>query len=165
MLEAILKEFGPVYLRLSCLPLETLLESNYQFEWGKAVTIREGSEISIFSYGIALHHCLEAAKELEKRGISTKVINLSTIAPLNLEQIKPIINNSRLVVVVEQHHSLGSLGNKILLEMPEIDRKQLLMLNSRGLNSYGNYQSTLSHHQLDPKGIYEQIKDFWFTLD
>ncbi len=165
MVETMLSEFGPVYLRFTGIPVETVLENNYQFELGKTVTIREGAQICIFSYGIALHHCLEAAKELEKRGISTKVVNISSLEPLDLDQVKSNVNNSRLSVFVEEHHQIGSLGSKVILSSHDWDLRRILMINTKDLAAHGSYVKTLEYHQLDPKGIYETIKNFWFELD
>ena len=79
---------GPVYLRFGRLAVPVLFEEeNYQFEIGKGILLKEGKDITIVATGLCVSGALEAAKRLEKEGISVEVINIHTIKPIDKDII------------------------------------------------------------------------------
>jgi transketolase len=106
---------GPVYMRLlrGAVPL-VLEEYGYQFELGKAQTLREGREVLFISTGLMTMRALEAAQALEKDHVSTAVLHCPTIKPLDTETIlKACTQPGRLVVVAENHSEVGGLGEQM----------------------------------------------------
>lgn len=100
-------------------------EENYVLEIGKAKTVVEGTDISIVSIGIGVHHALKAAQELEKKNISIEVIDLCSLVPLDREHIIASVKNTgRLLVVDEDYHSFGVSG-EIIASVTEHDHKML----------------------------------------
>ena len=105
---------GPMYIRLTGETNNPLVyKEDYNFEIGKAITLREGSEITIVANGTMVYHSLEAAKLLESEGISSKVVNMHTIKPLDTSVIDKAIESSKLIVSVEEHSIIGGLGGAI----------------------------------------------------
>jgi pyruvate/2-oxoglutarate/acetoin dehydrogenase E1 component len=96
-------------------------EESYELEIGKAKTVVEGTDISIVSLGIGVHHALKAAKELEKQNISVEVIDLRSLVPLDREHIIASVKKTgRLIVVDEDYHSFGVSG-EIIASVTEHD--------------------------------------------
>jgi len=105
---------GPMYIRLTgAVNNPVVYKDDYDFKIGKAVTIKEGHDITIFANGTMVYESLEASKILESHGISASVINMHTIKPLDTEAIDKAIKTSSLIVSVEEHNVIGGLGGAI----------------------------------------------------
>ena len=112
---AIAEYKGPVYMRLlrGNVPL-VLDEYNYKFELGKAKVLREGREVLIISSGLMTMRALEAAAALQKDSIGATVLHVPTIKPLDEATIlSEVRKGDRLVVVAENHSTVGGLGEAI----------------------------------------------------
>ena len=84
--EAAYEHVGPVYLRFGRLAVPVINDNpDYKFELGKAVTLREGTDVTIIASGLTVSESLEAAEKLAADGISAEVINMHTIKPLDEE--------------------------------------------------------------------------------
>lgn len=104
---------GPVYLRFGRPKVPNFTPANQKFEIGKAVILKEGSDISIFSTGHLVWKSLEAAEILEKKGIYAEIINIHTIKPLDIECILASVRKTGAVVTAEEHMMNGGLGDSI----------------------------------------------------
>ncbi len=112
-IKAIAKYKGPCYVRLgrSDVPLVTSMET--PFEVGKASLLKEGSDITLAACGQMVAVCLEAAEELESKGISAEVLNVSTIKPLDKEAIAKSVEKTGCIVTAEEHSIEGGLGSAV----------------------------------------------------
>lgn len=89
-------------------------EDNYAVPIGKASVARKGTDVSIVSLGMGVHHALKAASDLEEQGISAEVIDLRSLVPLDRETIRAsVAKTGRLIVVDEDYHSFGVSGEII----------------------------------------------------
>jgi transketolase len=104
---------GPVYLRFGRPVWPIFTNPAEKFEIGKAQFFSEGSDVSIFACGHMVWKAIEAGKILEERGISTEVVNVHTIKPLDTESILRSIKKTRCAVTVEEHNIIGGLGDAI----------------------------------------------------
>lgn len=105
---------GPMYIRLTGeVNNPVVYTDDYDFEIGKAITLRNGSDISIIANGTMVYESLEAAKLLEIEGFSTAVVNMHTIKPLDTSAIDRAVSSSKLIVSVEEHSVIGGLGGAI----------------------------------------------------
>jgi transketolase len=105
---------GPMYIRLTGEANNPIVyKEDYNFEIGKAITLREGSEITIIANGTMVYESLEAAKILELEGFSATVVNMHTIKPLDTSVIDKAVASSKLIVSVEEHSVIGGLGGAI----------------------------------------------------
>jgi transketolase len=108
------KHKGPMYIRLTGGPNNPIVyQSDYEFEIGKAVRVREGSDVTIVACGTMVYHSVEAAKLLEARGISAAVVNMHTIKPLDTDALRSALGSSKLLVTVEEHSVIGGLGSAV----------------------------------------------------
>ena len=104
---------GPVYVRLGRLPVECIFDTDYKFEIGKAVELTEGNDVAIMATGCLVAEALEAAKELKKEGISARVINVSTIKPLDEATILKAAKETKFILTAEEHSVVGGLGGAV----------------------------------------------------
>ena len=159
---AALRDFeGPVYLRLTGKTnLPMVYREDYVFEIGKSVCLKDGRDIVIISTGCIVGNVLKAAEELERRGLSCKVINMHTIRPLDeAELLKD--KDYPLVVTVEEHMIIGGLGSAVVEFYS--DKKTTSVIYRIGIQSEypaaTEYENILRNIGLDAKGISNTIWD------
>lgn len=109
---AISKIEGPCYLRVGKFESLNITTNETPFEIGKAITLKEGSDLTIISCGSMVAECLIAAKQLEK-DYSIEVINMHTIKPLDYKSILESVKKTGAVLTVEEHQKAGGLGSAV----------------------------------------------------
>lgn len=121
---------GPAYLRLTGgVNNPIVYSSEYDFEIGKSINLKSGDEVVIFACGTMVHESLEAAKLLEERGVSTEVINMHTLRPLDIEAIRRSMKSRKLIVTIEEHSVIGGLGSAVAEQVAQFaDGPPLLIL-------------------------------------
>ncbi len=110
---AIAEHHGPVYLRFGRPKVPNFTPENQTFEIGKALTLQEGSDVTIIATGHLVWQSLLAAENLENQGISVEVINIHTIKPLDDAAILNSVKKTGCVVTAEEHNYLGGLGESV----------------------------------------------------
>jgi len=113
VLPVILDSYGPVYLRTGRSPLPTFLNEDIKFEWGKGTIIAEGNDVTIIAVGVMVYRALEAAKQLKKEGISCRVVNMSSLKPIDKELIIDSAKKTGFIVTAEDHNIIGGLGGAV----------------------------------------------------
>jgi transketolase len=114
MVEYMLEHPGPTYMRAARGKVPVILDPDtYHFEPGKAAQVRDGSDVTIITCGVMLARTLQAAKELAADGISTRVINMSSLKPLDEEAILTAAQETGCIVTAEDHNILGGLGSAV----------------------------------------------------
>lgn len=111
MTEALVKHEGGAYIRIGRNPVEDVYESDdYEFVIGKAVTMREGSDITIIAAGETVRVALDAEAALQEAGVSCRVINMHTIKPLDEAAIVKAARETGRIITIEEHSIHGGLG-------------------------------------------------------
>lgn len=111
MTEALVAYEGGVYVRIGRNPVEDVYESDdYDFQIGKAVTMREGTDVTIIAAGETVRVALDAHEALKETGVSCRIINMHTIKPLDEEAIMRAAKETGHLITVEEHSVLGGLG-------------------------------------------------------
>jgi transketolase len=112
MTEALVKHNGGVYVRIGRNPVEDVYEENgsYEFVLGKAVTLRQGSEVTIIACGETVRVALDAELLLREAGVSCRVLNMHTIKPLDEEAVLLAARETGRIITVEEHSVYGGLG-------------------------------------------------------
>ncbi len=158
-LEAAIKLKKPSYIRLTGTSNNSIIyDKDYDFNIGKSIILKEGKEIVIFSTGAILKECMDAAYVLEQKKISTRVVNMHTIKPIDKEEILKACK-SKLIVSVEEHNIIGGLGSAIAEYKSTIKNSppQLFL----GINDYyskgGTYNYLKNKHRLTSEKIVEDI--------
>ena len=104
---------GPVYMRFGRLAVPRIFDENYKFEWGKAVVLNEGTDVTICATGLMVNEAIEAQKILAEEGISAEIINVHTIKPLDSETILRSAAKTGVIVTAEEHSIIGGLGSAV----------------------------------------------------
>jgi len=104
---------GPVYMRFGRLAVPRIFDEDYKFEIGKAVTLKEGSDVTIIATGLMVNEAIEAAKVLEAEGVSVELINMHTIKPLDKEAVIKAAKKTGCIVTAEEHNVIGGLGDAV----------------------------------------------------
>jgi len=151
---------GPVYMRLGRYPVPRLFDEGYQFQIGKAATMREGGDVAIFGTGHMVWKALDAAELLARDGIEAQVINVSTIKPLDEEAVQAALGDVPLLVSVEEHSIIGGLGSAIAEYTSGIDgAPPLLRLGVRDVfGESGLADELLEKHRLVGPRIAEDVR-------
>lgn len=111
---------GPVYIRMGRLGVPVLFDEDYDFQIGIANTIRDGKDVTIAATGLMTYEAIKAAEELEKEGISVRVINVGTIKPLDGETILKAAQETKFIVTAEEHSVIGGLGSAVSEFLSEV---------------------------------------------
>ncbi len=104
---------GPVYVRVARPVCEDITTDDTPFVPGKANVIKEGNEVCIISCGLMIPEALKAAKLLEEDGISTAVVNMHTIKPIDKDVILQMNKTCKAIVTAEEHSVIGGLGSAV----------------------------------------------------
>ncbi|MDD3692486.1 MAG: transketolase family protein [Oscillospiraceae bacterium] len=112
-MHAVMELNGPAYLRLGRLAVPVLFDNAYEFKIGKGVQLLEGDDVSIIATGILVSAALEAAEILKDDGIKARVINISTIKPLDKEIVLKAAAETGAIVTAEEHNIIGGLGSAV----------------------------------------------------
>ena len=160
--KAAIEHQGPVYLRFGRLATPVINDrSDYKFELGKGVVLREGKDVTIIATGLCVAESLAAADMLEKDGISAKVINIHTIKPLDEELVIAAAKETGKVVTVEEHSVIGGLGSAVCDCLSEKCPTKVLKVGVNDTFGESGPAVQLIHkYGLDAEGIYTKVKTF-----
>jgi transketolase len=104
---------GPAYLRIGRAGEPIVYPEDYDFKVGKAMVLKDGKDITLISYGLILPKVLKAREELEKQGITARVINMHTLKPIDKECVLNAARQTRAILTVEDHNIIGGLGSAV----------------------------------------------------
>ena len=110
---------GPVYIRLGRSGVPVLHDENFKFETGRAVTLREGKDVTVIACGIMVTAALEAAEKLADEGIAVRVLDVHTIKPLDVRAVVEAAKITGAVVTAEEHSIIGGLGGAVAETLAE----------------------------------------------
>lgn len=112
-LRAAAEHDGPVFVRVSRLPVPDVNAPGYRFQLGRAVRLKEGADITLVANGTMTARALEAAALLEADGIDARVVSMPTVKPLDTDEIAAAAAETRGIVTVEEHTIRGGLGSAV----------------------------------------------------
>ena len=156
----IFKYRGPVYMRLSRMRFPVIFDENYNFTIGKGTVVTEGSDVTIFANGLMVSQSLLAIEELAKEGISTQLVNISTIKPIDKELIIQAARTTGAVVTAEEHSIIGGLGSavaEVLSENCPTPLRRIGTMDRPGTS--GSPAELLERYRLNPRHIISAVKE------
>ncbi len=159
--EAALNHHQSVYLRLTGgSPNPPVYTEDYDFEIGKAVHLREGTDVGIIATGTMVHPALKAAEILAEDGIEATVINMHTIKPIDEQAIKDLCTSTKMLATVEEHTLMGGLGSAVAEVKAPLQHAppQIMMGITDSYAKAGDYTDILAHYGLTAEGIAGKIK-------
>ena len=128
---AVADYYGPVYLRFGRPKWPIFTPADQSFEIGKAIHMNDGSDVTLIATGHLVWQSLEAARELEKEGISVDLLNIHTIKPLDEAAVMDSVAKTGCVVTAEEHQRHGGLGDSVaqLLSMNNPTPQEYVAVN------------------------------------
>ncbi len=148
---------GPVYIRINRGFDQVLYDKpDYGFRLGKAVTLHEGTDLTLIACGACAWRALEAARALEKTdGLKVRVLNMHTIKPIDEAAIEAAIKETRRVITVEDHNVIGGLGSAVAEVAAGLGKsftfKRLGIPDCFSI--IGLHEDLLAHYGIDENGI------------
>jgi len=117
---------GPVFVRLARDTCPNVFDEQYRFVPGRTISLREGGDVLLVSTGPQSARCLQAAELLQGQGISTGVLHVPSIKPVNKEEIVHEAEKARIVVTVEEHSIYGGLGGMVAEILSEASPRRVI---------------------------------------
>jgi len=155
-----LMHVGPVYVRMDSGKFPTLHDKKYRFQLGAVDVLKEGSDVTLAAVGSVVYEALFAAQDLENRGTSAEVLNVSSIRPLDKQGIVNSINKTNAVVTIEEHSLHGGLGTLIAEIIAEegLSANLLRLGITKGQFSKAGPRAEIrAYYRIDQKGIVNSV--------
>ncbi|EKN63252.1 transketolase family protein [Schinkia azotoformans] len=150
---------GPVYIRLARDNYPIIFSEDYEFQIGKAITLKEGNDITIISTGTETSRSIEAAELLEVEGISAAVIHMPSIKPIDKEAIVKAAEETGVIVTAEEHSIYGGLGSAVAEVLVEERPVPMLRVGVKDRNSEsGPNEEMLEKYEISTNHIINVVK-------
>jgi len=155
-IEVAARTSGPMFIRVSRLPVPIVHDDGYQFEIGKAARLREGGDVTLIATGVLVTRALEAAEMLAAKGVQARVLNMSTIRPLDTAAVLAAVAETGGIVTVEEHTIYGGLGSAVAEVVVTHQPAPMRILGVPGVFApTGSAEWLLEHFGLTAQGIYD----------
>lgn len=141
--------------------MPSVYKQDYEFEIGKGIKLADGEDVLIVATGSMVYNSLQAAKKMVEEGISSTVVNMHTIKPLDKNILLENLAGKKLIVTVEEHITIGGLGSAVAEALADIKEKPaqvMIGLPNEFLKS-ASYTELLDHYGLSVDKIVNKIKD------
>jgi len=155
MVEALETWKGPVYVRINRNDLPFVYPENEPYRIGKMLKLREGGDAVVFACGVMVSRSLEAAENLAKSGVSCRVINVSTLKPIDRKALIEHAWGMKGIVAAEEHTVIGGLGSSVVeaLRGERHARVEFVGVQDRFGISAANYEEILAEFGLTAESI------------
>ena len=150
---------GPVFIRVSRFPVPQLQRpANAEFRLGHAEVLREGDDAVVIANGVMVHRALAAADALAASGLNVRVVNMSSIAPLDVDAIRDAAQVGA-IVTVEEHSVRGGLGGAVAEVVASEHPARVRMMGFPGFMPTGSAAFLFEQFGLTPAGIAEAVRE------
>jgi transketolase len=160
MMEAINSINGPVYMRINRNDLPEVTPPSDAWRPGKMWTLKDGRDAVIFANGVMVGKALEAAGTLEREGVSVKVVNVSTIKPLDGEAASSLARGMRAIVTAEESNVVGGMGSAVLEALAKESHAPVRLVGIK--DSFGvsakTYDELLERYELTSAALVEAVR-------
>ncbi len=155
-----LEHVGPMFLRISRMPVRAVHGEDFQFRLGKANTLREGNDVTLMANGVMVSRALDAAESLAKAGIRARVVNMSSMSPLDVDAVVDAARTTRGIVTAEEALAAGGLGGAIAEILAVKHPAPMRILGVPGVFApTGSAEFLLEHFGLTAQGIHNAALD------
>ncbi|MBM7624162.1 transketolase family protein [Sporohalobacter salinus] len=152
---------GPVYMRFTRGGVPVVFdEEEYEFEWGKVMSVREGSDVTIFATGVMVGEALDAANRLAQKGIEAEVVNVHTIKPIDVEGVVAAAKKTGAVVTAEEHNIYNGLGSavaEVLGENSPLPMQRVGIKDTFGRS--GGPEELMDHFEISSEDVIAAVED------
>jgi len=159
MVRAAVEYEGPVYIRIPRNEVPDVSDESQEFKIGKPTVIRQGTDITVFAHGYMVYKALKAAETLDKQGVSLRIVNVSTMKPIDEDAIKKLADGVKGIVTVEEHTIIGGLAHAVafILRGRAIPMEAVAIQDCFGQSAL-SYEELLEHYGLTDTAIVEAVK-------
>jgi transketolase len=155
-----LEHVGPMFLRISRMPVRAVHGEGFQFTLGKASTLREGNDVTLMANGVMVSRALDAAESLAKVGIHARVVNMSSMSPLDVDAVVDAARTTRGIVTAEEALAAGGLGGAVAEILAVKHPSPMRILGVPGVFApTGSAEFLLEHFGLTAQGIHDAALD------
>ena len=153
---------GPVYMRFGRLAVPVVNDpETFDFQVGKGIVMREGTDVTIVACGLMVQAALEAAEALAQKGVSAEVIDMHTIKPIDADLIVKSASKTGRVVTCEEHSVIGGLGSAVCDVLSEKCPVPVRKIGVQDTFGYSGPAVDLLHEfGLDAEGIVKTVEEF-----
>ena len=159
MVKAMVENKGPMYIRINRNDLPVVTDPNAEYHIGKMTQVIEGKDVVVFATGIMVQQSIQAAKQLKEEGIGVRVVNVSTIKPLDTKALLGFCDGVKAVVTAEEHNVIGGLGSIVAGALSKTRLPlDIIGVDDRYGTSAENYDILLKHYGLESSDVAARIK-------
>lgn len=156
---------GPMFLRISRMPVPNVHPEDYQFEIGRAALLRDGNDVTLIANGTVVSRALDAANLLEAQGIHARVLNMATVRPIDRDAIVRAAQETRGIVTIEEHTTYGGLGGAVAEVVVQSAPVPMRLLGVPGVFApTGSAEFLLDYFGLTPRNICAAAQELLATL-
>jgi len=159
---AMLDYDGPFYYRCGYKKEPDLHKGAIDFKLGKAITAKEGKDITLIGTGTITYKAYQAALLLEKKGIRARVISMHTVKPIDKDAIITAAKETGAIITVEEHQIIGGLGSavaEVLLENGQSPAFKRIGLPDEYVHEVGSHNWLLDRYGFSPECIAKQCEE------
>jgi transketolase len=161
---AIVERSGPCYLRLGRVGEPDIHQPGISFELGKAITVREGRDVTLISAGSILSNAVKIADLLSAKGIQARVVSMHTIKPLDIDTVMAAAQETRAIISIEEHSIVGGLGSAIIEALADSGKLGVpvkrIGLPPEFASDVGSQEYLWSIYGLSVDGIAQTVEEF-----
>ena len=150
---------GPVYLRIPRNDIPDVTDEKQEFKIGRPSVIREGKDVTVFAHGYMVYKALKAAETLEKEGKQVRVVNVSTLKPIDEEAIRKLAADVKGIVTVEEHTIIGGLASIVAFALrgTGLPIEAVAIQDCFGQSAL-SYEQLLEHYGLTDTAVVKAVK-------
>jgi len=157
---AVAEHDGPCYVRLSRMKTPISMPDDYTFEIGKIATLRDGTDVTLAASGVCVNEAVQAAEQLAAEGFSARVLNVSTIKPLDVDTLAAASRETGCMVTIEEHQIAGGVGSAIAEALSEVAPCRIRRLGMQDrFGESGDGGALMEHFGLTAPHIATAAKD------
>jgi len=153
---------GPCYLRLAKTGDPLIHEKIPVFRIGRAIRVRDGSDITLIGSGGILCNVIQAARQLEENGIKAQVLSMHTIKPLDNEVVLAATRETKAIITIEEHNIIGGLGSAVAEVLAEGKRTNVTFLRmgipDKFCTQVGSQDFLRAIYSLSVEGIISSVR-------
>ena len=149
---------GPVFIRVSRMSVPQVNAEDYAFQPGKAVTLREGNDVTLISNGTVLWRALVAAEHLAADGIRARVVSMPTVKPLDVDAVVSAAAETGGIVTAEEATTAGGLGGAVAETVVQHHPARMRILGIPEFAPTGSAGYLLDRYGMSPEGIAETAR-------
>jgi transketolase len=155
-MRASLEHVGPMFLRISRMPVREVHGEDFQFALGKADVLREGTDVTLMAAGVMVSRALDAAETLAAMGVDARLVNMSGVKPMDVGAVLDAAVTTRGIVTAEEALVAGGLGGAVAEILAVHHPTPMRMLGVPGVFApTGSAEFLLEHFGLTARGIHD----------